>query len=195
MQSLAITHLVQVLEKEPGLCLVGARLLNQNGTEQRGARRGRLTPWSALVSMTGLARFERYSPWFADMHWERRPLPFSPVPVPAVSGACMMFRTTDFQRVDRFDERYFLHVEDLDICRRMWDAGGKVIFVPSAEVLHIGSTSRVSVFQVNWSKAIGLVRYFYRFANSPLQKIAAISLSLLIVPAVMVRALWIALKR
>src|SRR3546814_11373930 len=44
-------------------------------------------------------------------------------PVEAVSGACMYLPRALFERVGGFDEGYFLHCEDLDLCRRVRDAG------------------------------------------------------------------------
>ncbi|VAV89062.1 hypothetical protein MNBD_ALPHA06-209, partial [hydrothermal vent metagenome] len=195
LQPGALTQLVQVIEGEPAPCVAGARLLNQDGSEQRGSRRGKLTPWSALVSMSGLARFEAASPLFTDMHWERRIVPNKPQSVPAVSGACMMFRASDFWQLDGFDQGYFLHVEDLDICRRVIRQQGRVLFVPDAQIVHIGSTSKANIYRVNWSKAKGLVRYFYRFSNSFLERVIAMVLAPLVVAAIMIRTVLIRLSQ
>lgn len=185
----------KILLEQTSPCLVGARLLNKDGSEQRGARRGKMTPWSALVSLSGLRLFEKISPLFADMHWERQPLPDQPIEVPAVSGAGMMFRKTDFETVGRFDRRYFLHVEDLDICRTMTDLGGKVIFSPKAVITHYGSTSRAGVFFVNWQKAKGLVQYFIKFSTTKRGFVGAVLLAPLIVSAIMLRTFWLKFRR
>jgi GT2 family glycosyltransferase len=48
-----------------------------------------------------------------------------------------------FARVGGFDEAYFLHVEDLDLCRRVRDAGCAVVIVHPLRVTHVqGSSSR-----------------------------------------------------
>lgn len=185
----------EALNGLPVPSIVGGRLLNENMTEQRGARRGRLTPVSAFASMTGLWRWQKWLPAFENMHWEHMPVPKEPVEVPAVSGACMMMRRVDFDALTGFDERYFLHVEDLDICRQARRQGGKVIFHPKAETFHFGSTSRASILRVSWNKAMGLVRYFLKFAENGRQEIGALVLAPLIVSAIMVRATWIAIFR
>jgi GT2 family glycosyltransferase len=186
--------LKKALKEKPKLGIAGARLLNQDGSEQRGARRGVLSPWAALVSMTGLSRLEKFSPIFADMHWEGHPLPKKPKIVPAISGACMMLRSQDFEQISGFDERYFLHVEDLDICRRIREKEGNVLFVPAALITHYGSTSQASIFRINWNKATGLVRYFYRFSQNIWEKLLALVLSPLIVTAMMLRTVWIKIR-
>ena len=194
LQEKTTALLVEHLQAARPGSIIGARLLNIDGSEQRGARRGRLTPWSALVSMTGLSRFAPQHPVFTDMHQEDQPVPKAPISVHAISGACMMIRRDDYWHLNGFDERYFLHVEDLDLCRRVRKLGGDVIFVPGAEVLHYGSTSKSNRLVVDWHKATGLVRYFYKFAHSPLEKLGALILALPIIGAVMLRSLALTLK-
>jgi N-acetylglucosaminyl-diphospho-decaprenol L-rhamnosyltransferase len=194
LQTGTLAALLETLEAAPSGSLVGARLLNTDGSEQRGARRGRLTPWSALVSMTGLTRFAHLNPAFNDLHQEHQPLPDTPIAVHAVSGACMMMRTQDFAALNGFDEQYFLHVEDLDLCRRVRKTGGEVIFVPHAEVIHYGSTSKANRLLVDGYKATGLVRYFVKFSHSPVEWLGAWVLAIPILGAVMLRSLFITLK-
>jgi len=156
-----------------GPVAVGGRLLRPDGGEQRGARRDHITPWSALVAMSGLGRLERWLPACRDPHRERDPLPVGPQRVGSVSGAMLLMRRPDFERLGGFDPGYFLHVEDLDLCRRVWYAGGEVIFAPDAEGLHIGRTSRASGLFVERCKAQGFARYFARFAASPAERAGA----------------------
>jgi len=194
LQEGALQALHQALAGAPAGSVAGARLLNTDGSEQRGARRGRLTPWAALVSMTGLCRFEKVHPIFTNMHQEGQPLPDAPVPVHAVSGACLLVKRKDFEALGGYDEGYFLHVEDLDLCRRVRKKGGRAMFVPTAEVVHHGSTSRTSRLVVDWHKAKGLARYYVRFAHSPLEKTGALLLVIPVMTAVMARSLVISLK-
>tara|TARA_Y100000052_G_scaffold27463_1_gene35401 strand:- start:16795 stop:17715 length:921 start_codon:yes stop_codon:yes gene_type:complete len=141
-------------------CLVGGKLIYPSGDEQRGARRELLTPWRAFVTFTGLYTLESMYPNFRNLHREHDEEPESPVPMPVISGALCYISTTDYTAISGFDEGYFLHVEDIDICRRVAEAGGKVIYTPLASAMHYGSTSKVSVSFVEWNKAKGLARYF-----------------------------------
>ena len=135
--------------QEPAI--VGARLIGPDGKEQRGGRRGALTLGSALTGFLGLS---------CAFHREHEPLPSAPVEMPTVSGAAMLMTRRGFERLDGFDEGYFLHVEDIDICKRARDAGGDVIFEPRVEIAHVGSTSKISQVKVEIFKALGLARYF-----------------------------------
>jgi N-acetylglucosaminyl-diphospho-decaprenol L-rhamnosyltransferase len=63
-----------------------------------------------------------------------------------LSGSCLLFRREAFDSVDGFDPRYFMYFEDVDLGDRLGTAGWLNVYVPTAEVTHIGghSTSRAS---------------------------------------------------
>lgn len=159
----AASLLVETAKPLPAGSIVGARILNPDGSEQRGGRRGELTLASALLSFSGLARI---LPGVRDFHREREILPAGPVPTPTVSGAAMLMSRESFRLLGGFDERYFLHVEDIDICERARRAGGEVVFDPRAAFVHLGSTSSANPVLVEWHKASGL-RLFFRTFSGP----------------------------
>ncbi len=170
--------------------VTGGMLRDENGKEQRGGRRLELTPLSAFITFTGLFKL----PFFKSIHLERQPLPTCPVAIPVVSGACLMMDRASFDLVGGFDERYFLHVEDIDLCRRIKKLGGSVFFVPSATVMHYGSTSRVPRQKVEKEKLKGFIIYFWRYSDHWWAK----ALTFLAIPfmaaAIMGRAWWISLR-
>jgi hypothetical protein len=131
--------------------VLGGFLQTVDGTEQRGSRRRELTPLSAFVSFTPLHKF----PGFKSIHIKREKFPSEPHAIPTVSGACMMMDRESFNQLGGFDERYFLHVEDIDICRRARLAGGDVYSNPKAKVMHYGSTSQVRIQNVEFEKFKG----------------------------------------
>lgn len=172
----------------PRPAVVGGRVLTLDGREQRGCRRDALTPLRALMSMVGLTRLEPVIPWLRDPHRERDPLPEGLTPVGAVSGALFLLTRRDFQRLEGLDEGYFLHVEDLDLCRRAWALGGVTLFHPTATARHAGSTSDAPPLVVERHKAAGFRRYFRKFATSPADKALAAIAGPLIEAALLARA-------
>jgi hypothetical protein len=85
-----------------------------------------------------------------------------------VSGACMVVRRDVMEAVGAFDERFFLYWEDTDLCRRIRDAGWKVVYVPRAEVIHsVGKSSGTrplfSIFQFHKS----CYRLYDKYARRP----------------------------
>jgi GT2 family glycosyltransferase len=156
--------LVRAAANQPAPCLVGARLLNPDMSEQRGARRGEVTPFTTLVS---LLQLHKYVPAWRkyEIHYEDQALPEGPAPVPTISGACFAVSRQDFSRLKGFDSNFFLHVEDVDLCWRVREMGGTVLFHPDAEVVHEGHTSRVEPVFVERNKGNGLIYYFHKRAK------------------------------
>jgi GT2 family glycosyltransferase len=169
----AIERLAEALAAAPPPAIVGGDLRDAAGRPERGSRRDRLTLWRAFVSFTGLSRLEPAAPLLRDFNRHLDPLPVGPTPVGAISGALMALRRADFEAIGGFDEGYFLHVEDIDLCRRAEEAGWRVVFQPGPHGVHARSTSAVSPRQVARHKARGMARYFRKFAQNPLERAAA----------------------
>ncbi len=68
--------------------------------------------------------------------------------VEVVSGSCMFFRRDVFCSIGGFDTAFFLYCEEEDICKRVWNFGKKVYFIPKAEVFHEAGGSTEKSFQI-----------------------------------------------
>ena len=62
----------------------------------------------------------------------------SPADVLWISGACLMVRSSLWKELGGLDERFFAHMEEIDLCWRMQLNGWKITLVPSSTVYHIG---------------------------------------------------------
>lgn len=153
--------------------IVGGKIYGLDGKEQRGGRRRRLTIRSAAATFLGLGWLRAVNPAFVSINRNNEPEPDGPVPMDAVSGALMYMSASSFRRLGGFDEGYFMHVEDLDLCRRAEADGGSVIYTPHASALHFGATSEAPSLFVEKHKGAGFNRYFRKFAETPGEKTAA----------------------
>ena len=187
LQPLCIKRLVEAARGRPGPCIVGSRLLNPDLTEQRGARRGEVTPVTTLLALTRLSKVVPELRKF-EIHYEDHVLPEGPEAVPTISGACFAVSKRDFARLKGFDTHYFLHVEDVDLCWRARELGGTVLFHPKAEVIHEGHTSRAEPIVVEWNKGNGLVYYFNKRAKGFWRKAYIAVLGPLIITVAVARA-------
>jgi hypothetical protein len=140
--------------------IIGGKIFDLQGREERGGRRKELTLFRAVTTMLG------WNTWTL----EHRPAPNGPVNMPVISGAFFLTSKDSFTTLDGFDEAYFLHVEDVDLCRRCRMAGGAVVYDPRAAVLHYGSTSNAPNRIVQAHKADSLARYFRKFARGGLSR-------------------------
>jgi len=158
----SLARLCRAVQEHPRAAMAGGRLTYPDGVEQGGGRRAVPTPWRSFVRGFGLARFARRWPKvFDDFHLHRQPLPSGPVPVEAISGACMFVTRRAIDDVGPLDEGYFLHCEDLDLCARARQRGWDILFVPDAPIVHHkGGCSRDRPVFVEWHKHKGMVRFY-----------------------------------
>ncbi len=165
LQAGALQRLLEVIQENPAVGMVGGLLLNPDGSEQAGGRRAVPTPWRSFVRAFGLTRFSpRWPDLFFDFHLHAQPLPEEPVEVEAISGALMLVRRHAMDDVGLWDEEYFLHCEDLDWCMRFLRKKWKILFVPDARVMHDkGACSLSRPIFVEWHKHKGMMRFYRRF--------------------------------
>ena len=86
-----------------------------------------------------------------------------------VSGGFMMIRRDLFEKLSGFDEKYFMYVEDMDICFRARKSGYKILFSPVVILKHKGQGSSNRTFAiVNIYKGLSI---FYKLHGAFLQYI------------------------
>ena len=146
--------------RHQGRWLIGAKIIDPDGGEQRGSRRATLTPWRAFVEATKLYRLAPRHPYFRRFNLHGDPCPKDVTPIPVISGACFCLRREDYFSIGGMDEQYFLHVEDVDFCLRFANAGGTVYFDPHVSVLHFKSSSDVDPIVIDLRKTVSMRRYF-----------------------------------
>lgn len=135
--------------------LVGADLVDEAGLRDGAARR-RDPDFAAMLG--GLLRGRAATDLALAVSGERLQ------PVAATSGALMLLPRALFDAIGGFDTGYRLHAEDLDLCRRVREAGAAVLVANDVRVVHVrGVSSRSRPVFVEWHKHRGLWRYFQRF--------------------------------
>lgn len=170
-----VAGLRSAMASTPDVGLFGVTVCDSDGVPARANRRRDPTLRRALATASGLARFESRCPALAGVERPPSLVQAGIERVDAVSGACMALPRSAFDRVGGFDEGYFLHVEDLDLCRRLRDAGLGVAIVADLRVRHAqGSSSHHRALFVSRHKHRGMWRWFTRFdpaARNPLLRV------------------------
>jgi GT2 family glycosyltransferase len=54
------------------------------------------------------------------------------------TGACMFIRSSLFKKLGGFDDRYFAHMEEIDLCWRAKNTGTEIYYIPESTVYHLG---------------------------------------------------------
>jgi GT2 family glycosyltransferase len=78
-------------------------------------------------------------------------------------GCCVLFRAGLLKQLGGFDEQFFYHYEEVDLCRRVWQAGYPIIYTPEASITHLGGQS-VNRFPIRFvlESYRNRYRYFYK---------------------------------
>lgn len=155
-----VARLRDYMERHPHIGLAGGALKNPDGSLQRTSKRRFPTPWSSLARTLGLHRLgARGALADFDLAVEQEQAGEEAEPVEAVSGALMFVRGAALERVGLLDEGYFMHCEDLDWCKRFWDAGYGVAYVPAAVAVHYkGGSGRGP--RVVWHLHRSMLRFY-----------------------------------
>jgi N-acetylglucosaminyl-diphospho-decaprenol L-rhamnosyltransferase len=126
----AIDSLVAALDARPDAAIAGPRLVDARG-------RAELSFGAMLSPLAELRQKARGAVRLYVELATRRPQE-----VDWVSGACLLVRRTDAEVTGLMDERYFMYAEDVDFCAAVRALGRKVLFVPSAQIVHLRGKSR-----------------------------------------------------
>ncbi len=124
--------------------VLGVRLVGREGDLQPSCRYFP-TPLNVFVARTGLARFFPWVKMVDDMAWDHA----SVRECDWLPGCYYLIRREVIDQVGLFDPRYFLYYEEVDHCKRVKQAGWKVVYYPHTTVVHIGGESAKSVGELN----------------------------------------------
>ena len=130
--------MINVLDSDENIALVGPKLLNEDGSLQPSAR-------NFLTNLNLMMSHLLFKPIFSQRirsrlvyedwdHDDTREVDW-------LVGACLMLKRTALEEIGPFDEGYFMFHEDTDLCYRTKRAGYKVFFVHDARVIHFGGKS------------------------------------------------------
>lgn len=158
----ALDRWVEFADRHPEAGAFGCRVTNPDGSYQQSARpfptvRGELLAALYLRSLAYISDYftsDMYTGWKGDteraIDWQ--------------SGCCVMFRGALLKQLGGFDEQFFYHYEEVDLCRRVWNLGHSVLYTPEVSITHLGGQS-VGRFPVPFEleKCRNRYRYFYKY--------------------------------
>ncbi|MFJ1570812.1 MULTISPECIES: glycosyltransferase family 2 protein [unclassified Pseudomonas] len=131
---------IAYMDQHPDCGVLGVRLEGREGDLQPCCRYFP-TPLNVFIARTGLKRLFPGVKMVDEMNWDHdsvRECDWLP-------GCYYLVRREVLDQVGLFDPRYFLYYEEVDHCKRVKQAGWKVVFYPHTTVVHIGGESSKSV--------------------------------------------------
>lgn len=139
MSSGALHRLVHVLEEDERIGAAAPRIVDGDGLLDFSQRRFP-QPVSTYAQALFLHRLFPAAAWTDEV--VRDEAVYSQRGAPDwVSGACILVRRSALEELAGLDDGFFMYGEDIDLCRRLRDAGYDIVFEPGATVVHEGGAS------------------------------------------------------
>ncbi len=124
------SSMISFLDQNPDVGMVAPRLLDEEGNLQKAYRKDP-TVLDMGLRMFCKGHFQKRQ----DAHTLQDQDYGKVFDVPFAQGSFLVVRTSLFQEIGGFDERYFLYMEDADLCRRVREKA-RVVYYPGASVVH-----------------------------------------------------------
>jgi len=168
----AVEALLAFMDEHGDVGLAGGKLLSPSGKLQSSAFRF-YTPMTVLYRRTFLGK----TPWGKRAVARFLMKDFGHIKernVEWLMGSCYCLRARAVSEVGGMDERFFLYFEDVDWCRRFWEKGWRVVYVPEARFSHFHQQSSrqhawLGLF-TNWTTREHIksaAKYFWKYRGRP----------------------------
>ena len=172
----SVEKLISFIKSNPGVGMVGPKLLNFNDTLQFSSFRF-YTPLTILYRRTFLQKFsfaKKHLDWFLMADYDHK----NPKEVDWLMGSALLVTREALEKVGPMDKRFRMYLEDTDWCRRFWENGYKVMYVPESEMYHYhgrGSKNKTVIQsllsnRLAWIHIASAIKYFLKYAGKELPK-------------------------
>lgn len=135
-----LSGMVEFMEKHPQAGVSTCKIELPNKRLDEACHRGFPTPWNAFCHFSGLEKLFPKTKLFAGYYlgW----FPLNKVhKIDACVGAFLLVRREVGEKIEWWDEDYFLYGEDLDFCYRVKEKGWEVYYVPKYKIIHYKGAS------------------------------------------------------
>ncbi len=167
VQEDSFQKMIDYMESHKEIGLLGPKLMYYNGQIQDSCRRHRgfldliikRTPLKLIPALK--KRLDKYLMQDFDHNTVQE--------VELLTGACFVMPTTLYRDIKGFDERYFLFMEDFDLCLRVHDKGFKVVYYPDAICTHYHKRLSQGTFlsqlgkKTFWIHVSSAIKYFWKW--------------------------------
>jgi hypothetical protein len=176
----ALTELVAFADQHRDVGMIGPQLLNPDGSVQSSRRRFPTLVTAFVEStwfqpaITGLQSHAVAGPLTAPLRRVLEHYYVSDRPddvtqdVDWITGAAMLARREAIDDAGLMDESFFMYSEELDWCRRFRQAGWRVVYLPTAQIVHhVGKSSEQVVAARHIHFQTSKIHYFRKYHGAP----------------------------
>jgi N-acetylglucosaminyl-diphospho-decaprenol L-rhamnosyltransferase len=163
VESGTMKALAAALDADAGLGAVAPRVDNPDGSLYPSVRAFPTMADAIGHAFLGfVAPRNRFSRRYRMLDWDHG----RASDVDWASGTCLMLRAAALGDAARFDESYFMYVEDVDLCWRLREAGWRVGYEPAGRVVHtVGASSELAPYRMIAAHHRSLLRFSARTAR------------------------------
>ncbi len=154
-----LEKLVLKMESNESFSMIAPRVLNSNNELLHTARR---YPSLFELIFRFLGIFKKFT-IRGEYKNQNHKQSFSP---DFVQGSFMLFKTEDLLRLEGFDERYFMYMEDVDICRKIDLSGKRKLYFPATEIIHTHRKGSSKEFRLFFIHISSIIKYFIKWGFS-----------------------------
>ena len=155
-----ITNLIKKLKENSDIGVIAPKVNYPDGSHQFSCRR---FPTFFDLIVRRLGYFKILFSHIIDYGEYKDKNLNEPFYVDYVSGCFQLFKTEDFLTIKGFDTRYFMYMEDIDICKKIIQNNMKVLYYPNELIIHNfekGSSKNIKLFFYHISS---ILKYFYKW--------------------------------
>jgi GT2 family glycosyltransferase/glycosyltransferase involved in cell wall biosynthesis len=154
--SKVILELIKELEKDDNLSVIAPKTLYPDGIFQHSCRRypsflellfRRLRIFKAVTDKGEYKDLDLSRPFYPDF----------------IQGAFLLFRTSEYIKLGGFDKRYFMYMEDVDICRKIDQTQKRKLYYPEVLIYHHYTKGSAKNLKLFFHHFLSAIQYFYKW--------------------------------
>lgn len=176
----ALSLMMKALDSIPQLAAVGPKLLNPDGSLQRGVTPKRFPHLIGVAfELLKLDRILERIPLTRDLLTLRQDIKHTGE-AEHISGACILIRRSALDAAGLFDEGFYFYYEDADLCFRLKTTGWKLLYLAEAQATHHKSASFEKIVRSERNVIFhkSLIHYFKKHATPWRYTLFSITLAL-----------------
>ena len=154
-----LDKLADYMDQNPTIGISGPRILNRDRTLQFSCRQFP-SLWNNFCSLTRVFKVFPRCEWLTGEHlsaFDHNSIR----KVDALVGCFLLARKAAVDKFGTLDEGFFIYAEDIDWCKRAWDAGWEVVFYPGTTAIHFrGGSSANDPIRFDLEQQRAVIRYW-----------------------------------
>lgn len=156
--SQVLPNLIQELRKQETVAMISPKIVYPDGSMQFYCRK--YPSFSELIyRRLGLFKRKTQASEYRNLDLSKSFFPES------MHGCFMLFKTQDFIKINGFDERYFLYMEDIDMCKKIDVINKKKMYFPNETIKHLHQRGSAKKINLLFHHLLSARKYFKKWQN------------------------------